>query len=197
METRIKQQIDFIIEVDKLKRIYRQNIITDKSRHETDAEHSWHLALMAVLLAEHVGGDSALDVLRVMKMVLIHDLVEIDAGDTYCYDVESGIDQGAREKIAAARVFPILPPDQAQEFLQLWEEFEARETPEARFAGVLDRLQPLLLHYSTQGQSWKEHGITSDKVRERNKATREVSGSLGRLVDALIQECIDKGYLAK
>ncbi len=197
METRIKQQIEFIIEVDKLKRIYRQNIITDKSRHETDAEHSWHLALMAVLLAEHVGGDSSLDVLRVMKMALIHDLVEIDAGDTYCYDVESGIDQIAREKVAAARVFPILPPDQAQELLQLWEEFEAGETPEARFAGVLDRLQPLLLHYSTQGQSWKEHGITSDKVRERNKATREVSGPLGDLVDAIIEECIDKGYLAK
>ena len=197
MKTRIKQQIDFIIEVDKLKRIYRQNIITDKSRHETDAEHSWHLALMAVLLAEHVGGDSSLDVLRVMKMVLIHDLVEIDAGDTYCYDVESGIDQIAREKVAAARVFPLLPPDQAQEFMQLWEEFEARETPEARFAGVLDRLQPLLLHYSTQGQSWKEHGITSDKVRDRNKATRGVSGSLGDLVDAIIEECIDKGYLAK
>jgi len=197
METRIKQQIEFIIEVDKLKRIYRQNIITDKSRHETDAEHSWHLALMAVLLSEHVGGDGALDVLRVLKMVLIHDLVEIDAGDTYCYDVESGVDQIAREKVAAARVFPILPPDQAQEFLQLWEEFEAKETPEARFAGVLDRLQPLLLHYSTQGQSWKEHGITSDKVRERNKATRGVSGVLGDLVDAIIQDCVDKGYLPK
>jgi putative hydrolase of HD superfamily len=197
METRIKQQIDFIIEVDKLKRIYRQNILTDKSRYETDAEHSWHLALMAMILAEHVPSGGSLDVLRVIKMVIIHDLVEIDAGDTYCYDTQSGLDQNAREKAAAARVFPLLPPDQASEVLQLWEEFEDRETVEAKFAGALDRLQPLLLHYSTQGHSWKEHGITSVKVRERNKDTRTLSAALGDLVDEIIEDCIDRGYLAK
>lgn len=196
MEERLKSQIDFIIEADKLKQIYRQNILLDKSRQETDAEHSWHLALMAILLCEHVSPEK-IDVLRVIKMVIIHDIVEIDAGDTYCFDAQGTLDQNCREQSAAKRLFGMLPADQAQEMQQLWEEFEEQVTPEARFAGALDRLQPLLLHCNTEGESWKNHGITSQKVIERNKRTKEISENLGSLVDELIHGAIAKGYLAK
>ncbi|MBC8014741.1 MAG: HD domain-containing protein [Sporomusaceae bacterium] len=196
MEERLKSQIDFIIEADKLKQIYRQNILLDKSRQETDAEHSWHLALMAILLCEHVSPEK-IDVLRVIKMVIIHDIVEIDAGDTYCFDAQGTLDQNCREQSAAKRLFGMLPADQAHEMQQLWEEFEEQVTPEARFAGALDRLQPLLLHCNTEGESWKNHGITSQKVIERNKRTKEISENLGSLVDELIHGAIAKGYLAK
>jgi putative hydrolase of HD superfamily len=196
LEERLKSQIDFIIEADKLKQIYRQNILLDKSRRETDAEHSWHLALMAILLCEHVSHKD-MNVLRVIKMVIIHDIVEIDAGDTYCFDGKAVLDQNCREQKAAERLFGMLPPDQAQEMKGLWEEFEEQVTPEARFAGALDRLQPLLLHCNTDGESWRSNGITSDKVIERNKRTKEISESLGMLVDELINDAVTKGYLAK
>lgn len=196
LKERLKSQINFIIEADKLKQIYRQNILLDKSRHETDAEHSWHLALMAILLYEHVPHKD-IDILRVLKMVIIHDIVEIDAGDTYCFDAKACMDQNSREKQAADRLFGMLPFDQADEFKNLWEEFEKKETPDACFAGALDRLQPLLLHCNTEGESWKSHGITSKKVIERNKRTKDISDSLGVLVDELINDAIIKGYLAK
>lgn len=191
---RVYKQIAFIVEVDKLKQIYRQNFVTDGKRNETDAEHSWHMALMAMVLAEHVDR-YALDVAKVMKMVLIHDIVEIDAGDTYCFDAQAGADQAQREQLAADRLFGMLPEDQAREFRVLWEEFEAKLTPEARFAAALDRLQPLLLHYHTGGKSWQAHGITSAKVRERNKHTQEISATLGRLVEEIIDDSVKKGYL--
>lgn len=194
---RLKQQIEFIVEIDKMKQIYRRNfLIGGGDRHETDAEHSWHLAVMAVLLAEHVT-QAQVDVLKVLKMVLIHDIVEIDAGDTYCFDQGAGKDKATREIKAADRLFGLLPADQAQEFRALWEEFEQRHSPEARFADALDRLQPLLLHYHTQGKSWQLHGITSEKVIDRNKQTATVAAELGQLVDELIQESIRQGYLAK
>ena len=196
MEDRLKKQIDFIIEADKLKQIYRQNILLDKSRRETDAEHSWHLALMAILLCEHVAHKN-IDILRVVKMVIIHDIVEIDAGDTYCFDAKAILDQTKREQSAAERLFGMLPPQQKEEFIELWEEFEERVTPEACFAGALDRLQPLLLHCNTEGESWKNHGITSEKVIARNKGTKEISENLGILVDELINNAIKKGYLPK
>lgn len=196
MKERLKSQINFIIEADKLKQIYRQNILLDKSRRETDAEHSWHLALMVILLSEHVSHKDV-DILRVMKMVIIHDIVEIDAGDTYCFDTEACMDQNSREQKAAERLFGMLPIDQADEFKNLWEEFEEQVTPEARFAGALDRLQPLLLHCNTEGESWKSNGITSKKVIERNKRTKEISENLGVLVDELINDALMKGYLVK
>jgi len=196
MEDRLKKQIDFIMEADKLKQIYRQNILLDRSRRETDAEHSWHLALMAILLYEHVAHKNV-DILRVLKMVLIHDIVEIDAGDTYCFDAKAVLAQTEREQRAAERLFGMLPPQQKEEFMELWEEFEERATPEACFAGALDRLQPLLLHCNTEGESWKSHGITSEKVIERNKRTKEISEDLGILVDELINDAIRKGYLPK
>lgn len=193
---RLTKQIEFIIEVDKIKNIYRKNFVIESGRHETDAEHSWHLAVMAILLAEHVA-EYKLDILKVVKMVLIHDIVEIDAGDTYCFDRKAGLDKEAREKAAANRLFSILPDDQAGEFQLLWEEFEAAVSPEAKFAAALDRLQPLLLHYHTEGKSWKLNSITSDKVIARNEKTRDISAKLGKLVDEIIADSINKGYLAK
>lgn len=135
--------------------------------------------------------------LIVRKMVLIYDIVEIDAGDTYCFDKQAGQDKEEREIKAADRLFGLLPGDQAQEFHSLWEEFEQRASSEARLADALDRLQPLLLHYHTQGKSWQLNGITSDKVKERNKRTAAIAGELGRLVDEIIQDSIKKGYLAE
>ncbi|SMC50514.1 HD domain-containing protein [Sporomusa malonica] len=191
---RLQQQIAFIVEVDKIKQIYRRNYVIGGERHETDAEHSWHLAMMAILLAEHVA-DYPLDVLKVIKMVLIHDIVEIDAGDTYCYDQKGGLDKEVREQAAADRLFRLLPEDQAQELWSLWDEFEQRVSLEARFANALDRLQPLLLHYNTEGKSWQLNGITSDQVIDRNKLTKEISVELGRLVEEIIEDSIRKGYL--
>lgn len=192
---RLKQQISFIIEVDKLKHIYRQSFVTGGERNETDAEHSWHLAVMAMLLHEHVH-EHPIDVLKVVKMVLIHDIVEIDAGDTYCFDEQAGYDKAAREQAAAERLFSLLPEDQATEFHLLWNEFEEMISPEARFAAALDRLQPLLLHYQTEGKSWKSHSIARAKVVERNKATKNISENLGKLVEEIINDCVKKGYLA-
>jgi putative hydrolase of HD superfamily len=192
---RLKQQIAFIVEIDKMKSIYRQNYITQGSRNETDAEHSWHLAVMAMLLAEHT--DVVVDPVRALKMVLVHDLVEIDAGDTYCYDQQGLLDKEEREEKAAERLFGMLPPDQADEFTTLWQEFEARATPEARFADAIDRLQPLLLQYHTDGRSWHEHGISSSKVVERNKRTKEISADLATLVDEIIEDAIQQGFLPR
>ncbi|MDF2571271.1 MAG: phosphohydrolase [Sporomusa sp.] len=193
---RLKQQIAFITEVDKIKQIYRKNYVIGGERHETDAEHSWHLAIMAILLAEHVTG-YPFDVLKVIKMVLIHDIVEIDAGDTYCFDQTGGLDKAEREQAAADRLFGLLPKDQAQELRSLWDEFEQRVSLEAKFADALDRLQPLLLHYNTEGKSWKLNGITSNQVIERNRQTQELSTELGQLVKDIINDSISKGYLKK
>src|SRR5262249_50705513 len=149
MSDRLARQIAFIIEIDKAKQVLRQTLLMDGSRLENDAEHSWHLAVMALLLAEYAG--EAVDLLRVLKMVLIHDLVEIDAGDTFVYDVEALATRREREERAADRIFGLLPADVEEEFRALWEEFEAQATPEARFAAALDRLQPLLHNYHTGG----------------------------------------------
>ena len=193
---RLDKQIAFIVELDKLKQIYRQSVITGTHRHETDAEHSWHMALTAMVLAEHVDG-YPIDVAKVMKMALLHDVVEIDAGDTYCYDAVAGKDKLEREQQAADRLFGLLPEDQAAEFRELWEEFEEADTPEARFAAAIDRLQPLLLQYHTQGKSWQDHGVTSEQVRERNLRTQEISAALGKLVDEIITDSVKRGYLPR
>lgn len=163
---RLQQQMEFIAEVDKLKKIGRQSYLTDSSRKENDAEHSWHLAMMAVLLSEYAKKD--VDVLHVISMVLIHDLVEIDAGDTYAYDTEGNKSKRAREEKAADRIFHILPEDQAKKIRDLWEEFEENETPEANFANALDRVQPIMLNHQSGGKAWEEHGVSLSQILSRN-----------------------------
>ncbi|MBW1891807.1 MAG: HD domain-containing protein, partial [Deltaproteobacteria bacterium] len=161
--SRLEKQIQFIIEIDKLKKIVRQTLLTDHSRKENDAEHSWHIALMSVLLSEYAQ-EKGIDLLHVVTMLLVHDLVEIDAGDTFCYDQKGNADKLERETKAADRIFNILPEDQAASFRSLWDEFEAGKTAEARFAAAMDRLQPLLHNYNTEGGTWKEHRILKDQV---------------------------------
>lgn len=190
---RLEQQLKFILEIDKLKHILRQTILLDGSRQENDAEHSWHLAVMACLLAEYAKEN--IHLAKVMKMVLIHDLVEIDAGDTYCYDEVGYLDKADREEKAAKRIFSLLPQDQAKEFLGLWEEFEEGKSPEACFAVVLDRLQPLLHNYHTQGKSWQEHGVTSDKVLVRVGKIKNGSETLWNYAKEIIEDAVKKGYL--
>lgn len=164
--TRLEKQMAFIEEVDKIKLIGRQNYLADGSRKENDAEHSWHLALMTMLLSEY--SNEEIDVLKTMSMVLIHDIVEIDAGDTYAYDYEAQKTQKERELAAADRIFNILPEDQAKKLRALWDEFEAGETAEARFAAAVDRVQPAMLNSASGGISWKEHDVTLSKALERN-----------------------------
>jgi putative hydrolase of HD superfamily len=193
---RLRKQIDFIIEIDKLKRVIRQTVLMDCSRQENDAEHSWHLSVMSFLLSEYAEG-SDVDILRVFKMVVLHDLVEIDAGDTYCYDAEGIIDQDKRERIAADRIFAILPDDQASECRVLWEEFQERSTPESRFAGALDRFQPLLHNYMTEGFMWKRHSIKKSQVIERNKPIEEGAPLLWEYAKRMIDDAVARGYLAE
>ncbi len=192
--SRLDQQIQFILEIDKLKSVLRRSYLINDPRHENSAEHSWHLALMAILLAEHA--NAPVDLLRVIKMLLIHDIVEIDAGDTYIYDSIGALDKALREQRAADRIFQLLPPDQASELRGLWDEFEARTTPEARFANALDRLIPLLHNYTTAGRSWQEHGITSDQVVARNRQINEGSTTLWTMAQQLIDDAVAQGYLA-
>ena len=192
---RLKKQIEFIFEVDKLKRILRQSILTDGKKRETDAEHSWHISLMAILLSEY--SNEEIDVLRVIKMLLIHDIVEIDAGDTYCYDKEGHNDKREREEKAAKRIFGMLPKDQCDDMISLWEEFELMETSESKYAASLDRLQPLLLNYATNGKSWRDHDIESKQILERNAHIENGSKELWEFAKSMIDECIEKGYLVK
>lgn len=191
---RLQQQLNFIIEMDKLKSIIRQSRLIDRSRNENDAEHSWHLAIMALLLREHAN-DSHLDILKVIKMLLVHDIVEIDAGDTFAYDEIGHETKAQREEEAAQRLFGMLPVDQADAFHQLWQEFEARETSEVKFAASLDRLQPMLLNYHTEGAAWRQHGITSDKVIARNSHIAEGSEKLWKYAETFIRDAVAKGYL--
>lgn len=167
---RLEQQIKFILEIDKLKTVIRQNFISDGSRRENDSEHSWHMAMMAVVLSEYFEGA---DVLRTIKMALMHDLVEIYAGDTFAYDEKGYLDKEEREQKAADKLFSLLPPDQEKEFRELWQEFERADTKEAVFAASLDRLQPLLLNSATEGKMWKLQKVTKDKVLKRNEIVFE------------------------
>ncbi|HYK74478.1 MAG TPA: HD domain-containing protein [Pseudoneobacillus sp.] len=193
---RLLEQIRFIVEIDKLKTIFRQSFIMDKSRNENDAEHTWHLSVMAIILLEHAN-DVDLDILKVLKMILIHDLVEIDAGDTFLYDEQGYSDKEERELKAAKRLFGLLPKNQQKEYFSLWREFEVKETPEARFAGALDRLHPLLHNYYTEGHTWKKHGLTSDRVLAKNKQIEWGSNELWRFAESLIHDAVRKGYLEK
>lgn len=188
--------MQFIIEADKLKEVFRQTLCTQSRRAENSAEHSWHFALMVITLAEH-SNHQPLDVLRVLKMVLVHDLVEIDAGDTYAYDVANMATQHEREAKAADRIFGLLPGDQAAEFRALWDEFEAKETPEAKFAAACDRFHPMLLNCLTGGERWKHHGVTYEKVVARNQHAREGSTALWAYALKMIDDAVAAGSLRK
>jgi putative hydrolase of HD superfamily len=191
---RIERQIRFILEVDRLKEVFRQTLCTQSRRAENDAEHSWHLCLAVIVLAEHAN-EPRLDVLRVLKMLIVHDLVEIDAGDTFAYDTARMADQHDREARAADRIFGLLPPDQCAEFRGLWDEFEERGTPESRFAAAIDRFQPVLLNCSTEGAAWRRHGVTAERVVARNSHIREGSEGLWDAAARLIQRAVDSGHL--
>lgn len=209
---RMKKQLEFLLTLDKLKNVYRQTYILcddlpqgskefddnfkEKKplpRRENDAEHSFSLAIAAAVLAEY--SNEPVDVAKVMKMVLVHDAVEIYAGDTYCYDDEGAKTKEAREKAAAEKIFGTLPEEQTAEYRALWDEFERNDTPEARFSNAMDRIQPLLLNYSRKGYSWKEHGVNSSQVRKRFDKVKDGSAELGRMVDDLLDKAIENGFL--
>ncbi len=191
---RLGKQLEFITEVDKLKRILRQTFVTVDHTQENDAEHSWHLAVMTLLLSEY-SNDKNLDVLKVVKMVLIHDMIEIYAGDTFCYDSDAGKDKKERELAAAKKIFAYLPPDQASDFRSAWDEFEDVQTSEAKFAAAMDRLQPLLLNFSTNGEAWRKHGVTRSQVIQRNQHIANGSATLWEFASWLIDESVRRGYL--
>lgn len=190
---RLQKQKEFMLEADKAKNIFRQTHLTGNGRNENDAEHSWHMALMAFLLNEHA--NEAVDVLQVIKMILIHDLVEIDAGDTYAYDEAGNATKRMREEKAADRIFSILPQDQGQELRDLWEEFEENETPEALFAHVLDNFQPLSLNDSNLGGDWKTHGVKKSQVLKRNEKTAAGSKEIWRCMEEMINKNVEDGNI--
>jgi putative hydrolase of HD superfamily len=192
--TNLERQIDFIIETDKMKRILRKTKVLGTDRYENDAEHTWHLVLMALVLQEHAN-EPDLNLLRVMKMLLVHDIVEIDAGDTFAYDEKGQEDKQEREQKAADRLFGLLPDEQRDEVMALWHEFEAHETPEAKFALALDRLHPMLLNFHNEGQSWRENGITADRVLKRNAMIEDGSEALWSYAERMVRLAVERGYL--
>ena len=191
---RLEKQIRFIEEIDKIKNITRQNRVIYDDRKENDAEHSWHLAVMAFLFAEYME-EQNLDVLKVMKMVLIHDIVEIDAGDTFCYDEVGYRDKEEREKQAAERLFNILPEDQSSLLWDLWREFEDMKTKEAQFAACLDRFQPLILNNNTNGHTWNREGVDSKKVLQRNSPLKNTTPKLWEYVLQVVDSAVERGIL--
>ncbi len=194
MSDRLEKQMEFIKEIDKQKNIFRQSLLTDASRKENDAEHAWHLAMMAMILEEY--SNEKIDAFHTMKMVLIHDLVEIDAGDTYAYDEKGNESKNQRELLAAERIFGILPKDQADKVRALWDEFEENSTPEAKFANALDKVQPMMLNDASGGQAWKEHSICASQVYGRNSKTQEGSHKLWEYSDEnFIKKNIKAGNL--
>ena len=193
MDERLKKQLDFSLEIDKEKNVLRQTHLSLHGRRENDAEHAWHMAVMAYVLREYY--NEKIDIAKVMLMCLIHDIVEIDAGDTYAYDDENIKTQKLRENKAKERIFSLLPDDQKAELTALFEEFEAYESAESKFAHAMDNLQPLMLNNSNGGSDWIEHGVTADKVYGRQQGTRPGSEILYELTDKIIKENIDKGSL--
>ncbi len=193
MRNRLEQQISFLLEVDKMKKIYRQTHILGRERAENDAEHSWHLALMAFLLEEYA--NDKVDVAKVMKMVLVHDLVEIDAGDTYAYDEKGNASKRERELKAADRIFGLLPEEQEKELRDLWDEFEEYETPEAKYAHMLDNFQPLMLNNANGGGDWKDHKVRKSQIYKRNAKTGEGSREIWEYMAELIDENTKAGNI--
>jgi putative hydrolases of HD superfamily len=193
LEDRLERQLAFIVEIDKLKRVLRQTLLADESRQENSAEHSWHLALMAGLLAEYAPAGT--DVARVVRMVLVHDLVEIDAGDAFCYDPVAVMGKVEREEACADRLFGMLPPEQGAELRELWDDFEAGTTPEARFANSLDRLQPLLQNLNTRGGTWRMHGVRREQVVKRMEPIRDAMPQLWPLVESALERATAEGWV--
>ena len=193
MDERLKKQLEFLLEIDKSKNVGRQTYLSDGMRKENDAEHSWHLAVMAILLSGYANED--IDVLKTVAMVLIHDLVEIDAGDTYAYDSEGNKTKQEREIKAADRIFNILPEDQAKKMRALWDEFEKRETPEAKFAAALDRTQPVMLTNKQGGKSWLEHEVKKSQITKRTETVKEGSKELYGFVSEAIDKNVKNGLL--
>jgi len=192
---RLKQQIDFIKEIDKLKYIQRKTKLFNSDRHENDAEHSWHLAMMVLVLAEHA--NEPIDVLKVLKMVLIHDIVEIDAGDTFLFDTKKSHSNTEEELKAAKRIFGLLPEKQAKEFINIWEEFEAFETAEAKFARSIDHFEPLLQNASNKGGTWAEFNVPYDTVIEKKKVMKEGAETVWNYAKNLLDDCVEEGKLKK
>jgi putative hydrolase of HD superfamily len=194
MTTRLEQQIQFILEIDKLKSIIRRSYLINGERRENTAEHSWHLSILALILAEHA--NEPVDLLRVLKMVIVHDIVEIDAGDTFLFDTAGAQDKTAREQLAADRLFGLLPGDQAVELRQLWDEFEARETADSRFANSLDRLMPLMHNYHAGGRTWQENGIVSSQIDWVHGRIAEGSQTLAELSRQVVATAVAEGILS-
>lgn len=193
-KSRLDRQFDFFREIDKEKFIERQTYLSDGKRKENDAEHAWHMAVMTILLSGYANEE--IDVLRTVSMLLIHDLVEIDAGDTYTYDTKGHEDKREREVMAAKRIFALLPSDQEKRLWSLWEEFEEGKTAEARFAHAMDHIQPLMLNDATSGKSWEEHGVHVDQVLRRNENTAEGSAELWEYAyNNFIKPNVEKGKL--
>ena len=192
-DERLKKQMDFILEIDKMKEIQRQTYLGDASRRENDAEHCWHLAIMAILLKDYANEE--VDLQRVVPMVLAHDLVEIDAGDTYAYNANGVKTQAERERQGAERIYGLLPEEQGSWLKGLWEEFEECRTAEAKFAHVLDNFQPLFLNHTTGGNSWKEHLVKKSQIYWRNRRTEEGSEKIWTYMQELIEENIQKGMI--
>ncbi|MES2555779.1 MAG: HD domain-containing protein [Bacteroidota bacterium] len=189
------KQLNFIKEIDKVKYIQRKTKLFNSDRNENDAEHSWHLALMAIVLLEH--SNKSVDLLKVLKMVLIHDIVEIDAGDTFIYDTQKNHSNTDEERLAAQRIFGMLPTEQAEEFITIWEEFEAGVTDEAKFAKAMDRLEPLLQNTSNNGGTWAEFDVNFEKVHQKKSVIKEGSNSIWNFAEQLINESVEKGILKK
>ena len=193
MDDRLKRQLDFSLELDKEKNVFRQTHLSGHGRSENDAEHAWHMAVMAYVLREY--SNAPVDIAKVMLMCLIHDVVEIDAGDTYAYDADRNKKQKAREDAAKERIFSLLPDDQRSELIALFDEFEAYETAESKFAHAMDNLQPLMLNHSNDGDDWRRHSVTSEQIYGRQRKTALGSEKLFEVVDDIIKENIGKGNI--
>ena len=193
MDERLQKQLDFSLEIDKEKNIFRQTHLSGNGRNENDAEHAWHMAIMAYLLREY--SNEKIDISKVMLMCLIHDIVEIDAGDTYAYDEEGLKSKKDREDMAKERIFALLPEDQKKELTALFDEFEEYQTPESKFAHAMDNLQPLILNNSNGGGDWRAHKVTAEQVYKRQSKTRLGSEKLFEITDKILQENVKKGNL--
>jgi putative hydrolase of HD superfamily len=194
MKDRLRKQLAFIVEIDKMKTVYRQTLVLDGSRTETDAEHSWHIALAAVLLYEYAVEDGV-DLHRVLQMALVHDLVEIYAGDTFAYDITGYQSKAEREKQSADKLFALLPEDQAALFRKLWEEFDAMETPDARYAAAIDRLQPFISNANTKGYTWVNHNVNAEQIYTRMRPVETALPDVWEYVEEVIKEAREKGYV--
>ena len=193
MDERLKKQLDCALEIEKEKNIFRQTHLSGHGRNENDAEHAWHMAIMAYLLREY--SNEPVDITRVMLMCLIHDVVEIDAGDTYAYDAEGLKTQKAREEAAKERIYSLLPEDQKKELAAVFDEFEESKTPESKFAHAMDNLQPLMLNNRNDGGDWREHGVSAKQVYGRQDRTKEGSEKLYEITEQIIKKHVEKGNL--